>query len=273
MKKLTTPLLFLAFVSSPAFALETPAAGEYDDRVKYVDYNPAEVVKLVGHYGYSTHIQFARGEAVQQIAMGDKLAWEVAPVDNHIFIKPRDKEATTNMTVLTSRRAYNFELNAHWSQMGAHSNDMYFQVSFNYPEEEAARERAEEARNEVERRMDSGSNLVARNWNYWAKGSESVTPNRAVDDGRFTYLTFAANRSMPAVYIINDDGSESLVNTHIDPDRPGVIVVEKIARQLVLRKGQSVACLFNESYDPDGIANHTGTTIEGVKRGIKGREK
>ena len=72
---------------------------------------------------------------------------------------------------------------------------------------------------------------------------------------------------MPAVYVENADGSESLVNVHVEGD---VIAVHKIAKKLVLRKGKLVACVFNRAYDPDGISNTSGTTVPGVKRVIKG---
>lgn len=261
-------------LAANAQALEIPRGGSYDARVRFIDYNPAEVVKLVGHYGFSTHIQFSSSESVQQIAMGDKNAWDVAPVDNHIFIKPTSDEAFTNMTVVTSRRVYNFELDAHWSQNQANPrpNDMMFQINFRYPDEIAARAAAEAEAQEVQSRLNGTTDPEAQNWNYWATGSQEVTPSRALDDGRFTYLTFSNNREMPAIYVVNPDGSESLVNTSIDPDRPDTIVVHNIGRQLVLRKGNSVACVFNHSYDPEGVTNTTGTTTPGVQRVIRGNQ-
>jgi type IV secretion system protein VirB9 len=264
----------LLFLPAVVFALEVPKGGPCDQRVKFIDYNAAEVVKLVGHYGFSTHIQFGPGELVEQIAMGDKKAWEVAPVENHIFIKPVADKATTNMTVVTTRRVYNFELSAHWSRNGAHPhpNDMFFQVNFRYPKDAAAKALAVAEARDLKERMKKDGEPVPANWNYWARGSEEVTPNRAFDDARFTYFKFSNNREMPAVYVVNPDGSESLVNTHIDRERLDTIVVHKVARQMVVRKGAAVACIFNKAYDPDGIGNPAGTTVRGVERVVKGGE-
>lgn len=261
-------------LSGNTYALEIPHGGPLDERVKFIDYRAEEVTQLVGHYGFSTHIQFSPSESVEQIAMGDKEAWEVAPVDNHIFIKPKGDEATTNMTVVTSRRVYNFELSAHWSQNGAHPhpNDMFFQINFRYPEEIAARAEREAEAQRLQERLNQSDEPVAANWDYWAKGSQEVTPSKAFDNGRFTFLTFANNSEMPAIYMVNPDGTESLVNTHIDPENPDTIVVHKVGRQLVMRKGNSVACIFNESYDPEGVTNTTGTTIPGVERVIRGNQ-
>ncbi len=80
----TTIILFLLLCCTQVFALETPHSGHLDRRVKHIDYNQQQVVKLVGHYGFSTDIAFAVNEAIKQIAMGDADAWAVTPVDNHI---------------------------------------------------------------------------------------------------------------------------------------------------------------------------------------------
>jgi type IV secretion system protein VirB9 len=266
---------FFVFLPALGFALEVPKGGAYDQRVKTIDYNNAEVVQLVGHYGFSTHIQFAENEETERIGGGDLEAWQIGIYQNHLFIKPVGEKATTNMTVVTTRRVYNFELSAHWSQNGAHPhpNDMFFQVNFRYPEDVAARALAEANAQELQERMKKESEPVPANWNYWARGSEEVTPNRVFDDSRFTYFKFSNNREMPAIYVVGPDGSESLVNTHIDPEWPDTIVVHKIAPQMVLRKGASVSCIFNKAYDPDGIDNPSGTTVRGVERVVKGGQK
>jgi type IV secretion system protein VirB9 len=206
---------------------------------------------------------------VQNIALGDTGAWEIAPVHNHIFLKPKADKAQTNMTVLTNRRVYNFELSARWPKRGARPapNDMFFQVNFRYPEEEAAQARAEAKAKALSERLSQTPEPTPANWNYWVKGAPEVSPSRAFDDGRFTYVSFAPNRAMPAVYIADPDGSERLVNTHVDGE---TIVVHEVARQLVLRDGPSVACLFNKAFDADGPGTPNATTASKVRRIIKG---
>jgi len=253
-------------------ALERPEGGNLDERIKFIDYNPTEVVDIVVHYGYSTHIQFSNSEVVDKIAMGDRDAWSIGEVNNHLFLKAVKEKAGTNMTVVTNKRVYNFELSAHWSINGSHPipNDMLFQLTFKYPEE--AKKKAEKIRlaKALEKELNSSPIANAGNQNYWAKGSEELIPNKAFDDKRFTYLTFANNKEMPAIFVINSDGTESLVNTNIDPLNKDTIIIHKIAKQLVLRNGNAVACVFNQSYDPNGIRNVNGTTSSSVKRVLKG---
>ena len=283
MKSLALMICLLALPLS-SLALEIPKGGPYDERVKFIDYNAAEVVGVTAHYGFSTHIQLAEGEEILKIGLGDRTAWEVGKMGNHLFIKPIGDQAGTNMTVLSDRRVYNFVLDARKPARQQKLEEMFFQVVFRYPEEEARKAEEEARRAEEETRkaqelaqqkadqdalqdkLDNPGN-TPQNWNYWVKGAEELSPNVAYDDRRFTYLTFANNKEMPAVYVENADGSESLVNVHVEGD---VIAVHKIAKKLVLRKGKLVACVFNRAYDPDGISNTSGTTVPGVKRVIKG---
>lgn len=273
MKKTLCLSALLLMASHSVMALETPHPGIFDQRVKFIDYNPFNVVKLVGNFGFSTHIQFADGEKVEQIAIGDKDAWEVAPVENHIFIKPKGEKAYTNMTVITAYRVYNFDLSARpQSEVRPSTNELYFQINFRYPDDELKKAQQLAEAKKLKDKINTDKAPTPHNWNYWAKGSLEVSPNSAFDDGQFTYFKFANNREMPAIYIVNSDGSESLVNTNIDPTRSDTIAVHRISKQFVLRKGKAVACVFNKSYDPDGIANTTGTMSPGVTRVIKGQQ-
>ncbi|MGV8294310.1 TrbG/VirB9 family P-type conjugative transfer protein, partial [Pseudomonas aeruginosa] len=66
-----------------------------------------------------------------------------------------------------------------------------------------------------------------------------------MDDGTFTRITFANNRRMPAVYEQDEKGNEHLVNWTVEGDS---MIVHRVYRKLVLRKGDAVACLVNKGY-------------------------
>jgi type IV secretion system protein VirB9 len=97
-------------------------------------------------------------------------------------------------------------------------------------------------------------------------GSHDIVPSLVFDDGRFTYLRFANNREVPAVFHVLGDGSEALVNVRMEGD---LLVVDRISRQLTLRAGSAVVGLWNEAFDPDGAAPKEGTTVSGVARSMK----
>ena len=83
----------MALMSAVATAAKVPTGGPSDYRVRYINYSKYEVINLFVHYGYSTHIEFAPGEIVENIGIGDPAAWHLSPVGNHLFIKPKEKKA------------------------------------------------------------------------------------------------------------------------------------------------------------------------------------
>ena len=250
-------------------AMEIPKSGNLDTRIRYVNYDSDQVVKIYCHYGYSVHIQLSPTERIINWAVGDKDAWHIAEMTNHLFVKPKKKQPDTNLTLLTDKRVYNFELIG-ITQDKINEKELIYQVTFKYPKEEAARIAAENEAKKLQEKMNKEDNPGPLNWAYWGKGSEETQPNRVYDNGRFTFFTFANNKEKPAIYILNNEtGEESLVNTDINPTAPDTIIVHKIASHFVLRKGSYVTCIFNEHYDKNGYTNTNATTVKDVKRSIK----
>ncbi len=259
-----------------AVALETPHSGELDKRVRHINYQAEQVVKLVGHYGFATDVAFAQKESIKQIAMGDSEAWSVTPVANHVFIKPKAQKAITNMTVLTTsntgKRVYHFELSAHWSQHGSHPspNDMMFTIDFRYPAALHEANMTKQHQQALDRQLNSSQLPQVHNRNYLYKGDDNIIPLRAFDDGRFTYLTFDRKQDLPAIYIVNSDNSESLVNSNVNPHYPDTVIIQRIVKQLVLRHGNTVLCLFNQNFKAETPAKYQTSNISNVIRKVKG---
>ena len=89
--------LFLLLGLSVAMAASHPQRIAADSHIRVVQYDPNNVVVLNGQYGYQTQITFAPNETVQNVSLGDSVAWQVVPVSNHLFIKPV-AASKTNMT-------------------------------------------------------------------------------------------------------------------------------------------------------------------------------
>lgn len=288
MKKL---LVLMLLVPSLSWAELTPQRGTTDPRVRVVDYNPAEVVRLDTFYGVSTNVQFG-GEVITSVAVGDELAWTVVSRGSNLFIKPKAEKADTNITVVTDKHIYQFALivqpRSVKDSTAWRDPHLIFSLSFRYPADEAAKAatsasantllvaQAAQAAEAASRVADVKGRLAAakqevRNTDYWAAGSAEVSPTGASDNGQFIRLTFSNNRDMPAVYAVDGEGNEALVNTHVDGN---VIVVQRMVRRLTLRKGNAVVCVVNKSFDLDGGRdNNTGTVSNGVQRVIKGGQQ
>lgn len=275
-------LLIALLIPAIAFAEITPRKGDYDPRVRVVDYNPLNVVKLVTFYGVSTHVQFGDGETIKDVAIGDDQAWKVVPRGNHLFIKPQAEKADTNVTVVTDKRTYHFALivqprpikdSKAWSDPS-----LIFSLAFRYPDDEAEKQKAEEekiaAAANTKNMKAKLANAVKQieNIDYWVAGSEEISPTAARDDGRFIYLTFSNNRDMPAIYSADEEGNEALINTNVIEGN--TIVIQRLVPHLILRKGNYVASVINKSFDINGgIDNTTGTIAPDVERVIKGEQQ
>src|SRR5436190_23265627 len=94
-----------------SYAESVPRHVAADHHVKVVMYDPNNVVLLQGRYGYQTQITFAPNETVQNVSLGDSMAWQAVPVNNYLFIKPV-APSKTNMTVLTNLNSYNFQIDS-----------------------------------------------------------------------------------------------------------------------------------------------------------------
>ncbi len=104
-----------------------------DNRVKTYVYNENEVYPLVMFYGYQTSIEFAVGEELSNISIGDSYAWSVTPIGRRIFIKPLEANMHTNMTILTNKRAYQFDLFSKKAD-GSFDKELVYVMRFYYPE-------------------------------------------------------------------------------------------------------------------------------------------
>lgn len=152
MKRIALLMILVLGFSEPTLALQQPSPGQRDARVRTVTYDPANVVKVNGVIRASTQVVFADDEEVAHVAIGDSVAWEVAPAGSILFLKPREKHPPTNLQVVTTRadgrkRSYQFELSISETTLA----DSYFVVRFAYPGDEIDRRRAEAAARGAER--------------------------------------------------------------------------------------------------------------------------
>lgn len=113
-------------------AYEDNLAITTDKRIRTYIYSPDEVFLVVVHYGFQSHIEFAKNEEIQSITLGDSYAWKITPMGNRLFIKPMEKHIHTNMTVITSKKTYQFDIVAKELKTG-YDSDLMYVVRFYYP--------------------------------------------------------------------------------------------------------------------------------------------
>jgi type IV secretion system protein VirB9 len=192
----------------------SPQPGPGDPRIRIVHYDPDEVVELPATLGYQMSIEFGPGERIENVSIGDGLGWQITP--NHkanlLFLKPLDAGSVTDMTVITNLRRYVFDLHAR----------------------------------RAPRRGDPPQPPQDVNHAYRVVGRAKVAPLRVFDDGRSTYFAFAPTAEYPAIFAIDPDGKEAVVNTAI---RQGFVVIDRLAAAFVLRQGHEATRIVNDGFE------------------------
>lgn len=235
--------LALVAVSSPALA--------DDPRLVERLYDPATVVRIDGRTKVQATIAFAEDEHIENVAIGDSTTWQVTPNKraNLLFVKPLSPTARTNMTVVTDRHTYLFDLVA-----SPKASPLYV-LRFTYPKEPEAERPvrqasadggAPQAPNAVESAAASDPYAVVDpaelNFAWAGTGDRKLLPARTYDDGNATFLQWHAGEPVPAILVKDYKGVEGPVNFTVRGD---VIVVEGVPRELILRSGEDSATLVN----------------------------
>lgn len=242
-----------------------PLRGRGDARIRTALYDPNQVYRLEGFVGFQIDVEFAPGERFVGLASGDIKALAYAAEKNHLFLKPRAASAGTDITVLTTRRRYEFYYTASAARPAESDPDLVYIVRFEYHGSSIKRARA--AHVDVERRLARAPFERAQNRDYWYCGDPQLRPTAAWDDGVETRLRFAARAPLPAIFVRNGDGSESLVDFNVEGDE---VVIHRLARRFVLRRGQLRGCVVNKAYTGSGETLKSGTVAPDVERIRKG---
>lgn len=233
-------LALVLLIAAPVHALQSPRPIATDSRIRTVRYSPNEVYQFIGHYGYQSAIEFEADEKVQTVSVGDSTAWMINPSGNRLFLKPVEQNALTNMTVLTDKHSYLFELHAEETK-DIRDKNMVFSYRFIYPQTDASAFDYSQGDTlpDIEREPEKF------NFNYSIRGSSVIEPIRIFDDGEFTYFEFRdKNAELPAIFNIDTVGNEQLINFR---KRGNYMVVERVSSRFTLRRGADIICVYNET--------------------------
>lgn len=220
MKRLV-PLVFLLLA-----AARLPVPGIGDPHIQTVMYEPDDVVELQGALGWQIMLEFAPDERIENVSIGDAMAWQVTPNKRarNLFLKPLIKNAATNMTVVTDRRRYAFSL-----QTMQRQSTTPWVVRFEYPREIVET---------IEEPLPPPPPPL--NFAYTLSGEPALRPARVWDDGLMTYFEFADGQAIPAIFAGGPGKDESLVNSLT---RGRVIVVQQTSGRFTLRTGRNFAAV------------------------------
>jgi type IV secretion system protein VirB9 len=241
------------FLAALALGLAVPALA--DNRLQTLVFDGNAVVRVEGRTKVQTTIKFGPDEVIENVAIGDSAAWQVQPnkAQTILFVKPLEPAARTNMTVVTDKRTYLFDL------VASPKSSALYVLQFRYPELEKAAEEARlaalaEAEALAQRAAaapggavvgSDGSTLVdpaKLNFAWASAGTRDLIPARAFDDGAAVFLTWPEGVAVPAILVTNADGDEGPVNFTVRGD---TVVIDGVPPQLILRSGRDTATLTN----------------------------
>jgi type IV secretion system protein VirB9 len=241
-----------------------PKATTVDSRIRTVTFDPQRVYRLYAHVGYAIEVVFEEGETGVGQAGGDLEAITFGWHDNHLILKPKAASAGTNLIVYTNRRAYRFDYSATGRRADPDREPFMYAVQFTYPAAYATPKPAtDDALTKAIQELESGGSDRERNTDYWFCGSAALKPAAASDDGVHTRLRFGSRGEVPAVFVRNEDGTESLLNFSMDA---GEMVIHRVAPRFILRRGTLTACVVNKGYRGSGERLPSGTVATGVER-------
>lgn len=281
MRRAGIALMCLAALSAAA---QPRQAG--DPRLREVSYDPRAVVTVPVRRGVVTLVELDADEAITDVGAGlgsdcakPEAAWCIAaqPGGHHLFVKPKSAaRAANNVAVVTDRRthALRFVVLA-----DGDAQQPVYRLVVKAPVQRPIAAApalpplpplavaAPTPQEVVAERLQAKPQVLNTAYSV-AEGehSQDIVPSLVFDDGRFTYLRFAGNSELPAVFHVLGDGSEALVNSRMEDE---LLVVDRVSRRLVLRAGPAVVGLWNEAFDLDGDPPGHGTTVPGVQRTLR----
>ena len=239
-RRITLGTLALIASVAAAEAEVKPLPYSADPRIRHYTYNEHQVYRLDVYMKFITSLQFASGENVESVQVGDSASWQIVRLSRGdvLSVKPLIENAYTNMTVYTDRRVYTFELRAKRGRVG--DPNLSYRIDFTYPDEEAARRRSQQERAARPKDFDY----------YYSGTARSIVPVQVYDDGRSTYFRFAPDSPRPAVFAANAGGQEAIVN--VTQTRDG-FVVSRTSKRWTLRLGDKIIPIAHGS-----VARHSG---------------
>ena len=241
---LSVVLLAQTVMTGPALA--------QDPRLVERMYDPTQVVRVNGKVNVQSTIRFGDDETIENVAIGDSQTWQVTPNRraNLLFVKPMSPRAATNMTVVTNKHTYLFDLIASPN----HAHPLYV-LNFTYPIDLDAEADAELAGGLAPSEQPNALELAAANdalavldpaelnFEWAAQGVATLLPEQIYDDGDTTFLNWPAGAAMPAILVKDHEGTEGPVNFAVRGD---TIVLDSVPNEIILRSGNDVATLVNQ---------------------------
>lgn len=268
LNKISHILFLLSYCFFAVSAWAQPIPTTTDSRIRTLVYNPNEVYELKFYYGYQSFIEFADNEEIEMISVGEAFAWRITPSGKRLFIRPLETAAHTNMTIITNKRTYHFDIRSD-EYNGKADEELVYTVRFYYPQigqplplppqvgvaiplpkRPVVRTpypptRIDEPKSDWNvRAINRDLTKGPLNFDYKMAGkSDKIMPLKVYDDSVETYMQFSNdNQIVPTINAVDPYGNEVQLVYVI---REGYVVLPTVERQFTLRLADSLICVYN----------------------------
>lgn len=247
-----------ALLAAATFASPVTA----DPRIATRGYDAASVALVTGQLGIQSTIEFASDERIENVAVGNSASWQVTPNKhaNLLFVKPVTAGTKTNMTVITDKRTYLFDL------ILRKNVPPIYVLRFTYPKLPNPPPPIPIGPAIPAPAAAQAPTPDELNFAWKSDGAKSLLPSRIFDDGRSTWLQWSKDAPLPAILSQGPGGDEGPMNYSVHGD---YVVLDSVPEQIILRQGKAVARLTplhspDRVYGAEGGNAARGATFVGV---------
>lgn len=202
-------------------------------------YNENDSYKIYARAGYVSTVLLNPDEDIIHAEIGDATRWYIQTyytgtergMTPAITVKPFVPELKTNLIISTSKRTYNFMLEAAYNSY----NPI---VTFEYPKEIQIAKRKE-----ADLKAQATSiNIHNLNFDYsWKKGKYPWSPEQVFDDGEKTIILLPESTKatqLPVLFIKDEQtGEAAMIRHRYDPVKREFII-DRLFQQAILRYGE-----------------------------------
>ena len=239
----------------------TPVTGEA--RMVTFDFDDDRIYKVLVRPRNTTQLKLSSDERVTYVSAGDASSFAVNVPSSKAFVevKPKWDNVSTNLLVVTTRRAYHIEL-----QSTAEGRKWYTRVAWTYANaalldqtlaaqgDDAGLSRwpgASRAEPPI-----SGVAVDKLYFKYDIDGDAPFRPTQVFDDGTHTFIRLPDDlQELPALFMLTpDSGDTALVNYSVTPP---YLVVPRTMEKFVLKLGKTKVEVLRHSSKP-GLFSRLG---------------
>lgn len=223
-----------------AAALKEPTGHGYLNAVQVYPFAEGALYRLYAAPEQVTDVALQPGETLSSVSAGDTVRWVIGDTSSgagngkqvHVLVKPFAAGLTTNLVIMTDRRAYHLKMDStDRTSMAA--------ISWTYPQDQLVALQQQNRQADKAASVAEGVALDSLRFRYAITGDRPPwRPVRAFDDGARVYIEFPSRidqGEMPPLFVVGPQGNNQLVNYRV---RANYYIVDRLFAAAELRLGE-----------------------------------